>query len=106
MRVLLESVGTWPQRAPGLARALLERARVLGYEGAVVEGIRAGTELWMVTGVNGESAELNNAIADATVAAGNEPVRQLADILDEARVALTKMAERDRARHEEDEKEQ
>jgi hypothetical protein len=100
---VLESVGAWPQRAPGLARALLERARVLGCQEDVAAGIRAGTGLWMVSGVNGESAELNSAIADATAAAANEADRQLADILDEARVGLTGLAERERARHEEDE---
>lgn len=100
---MLEGVQGWPQQEPDLARALLYRARQVDREQAVVEGLTRGMRLWMVSGVNGESEELNTAIAAARVAAGQETDDDLRSLFEQAVTDLMAMVERDRARHEEDE---
>jgi hypothetical protein len=99
----LQGVQGWPQQEPDLARALLHRARGVDRELAALEGLAHGMRPWMVSGVNGESEELTTAIVAARAAAGQETDDGLRSLFEQAVTDLTAMAERDRARHEEDE---
>jgi hypothetical protein len=100
---VLGGVGAWPQRAPDLARALLGRARELGCEPTLLEGLAASTGLWSYSGMNGESEDLNRAIEDATAAAKQETDVALRGLLERAAADLKAGAEHDRARYREDE---
>ena len=99
------ALSAWPQHRPGVARAVLHRARALGPSAvsSTLTSLESAMSVRSWTSVNGVSDELVRALDVTTTRADDEPEEELRELYERARDRIAAQTRQEEQRYDADE---